>query len=105
MVKPGTPRLPNYLPQVLALGAELPPGQVHDVFVFHDDDCRLLAGSGPCNCTPAVTHGFVLWFRPRRRAAWQRLVAAPTESECWAAIPTTGKRNGDWLVLPGGQKP
>jgi hypothetical protein len=51
---------PNYLGpladawrRALDAGASV-PGQVHEVGVYHDDGCDLLAGRGPCNCNPEV---------------------------------------------------
>ena len=53
---------PNYLGpladawrRALDAGASV-PGQVHEVGVYHDDGCDLLAGRGPCNCN--MTGGF-----------------------------------------------
>ena len=49
----------NYVGRVLALAAKEPPrpGEVREVEVLHDDHCRLLRGTGPCDCNPVVRWG------------------------------------------------
>lgn len=94
--------LPPYLPAVIAAAADAPRGAVTDVFVLHSDDCPLLAG-GECCCTPTVTCGYVLWFRPRRGRPWELVTTVATERAAWDAVKTSGKRNGDWLVLEAGK--
>lgn len=36
---------------------EIPKGGVHHIEVAHDDDCPLLAGTGPCDCDAEVDVG------------------------------------------------
>ena len=101
------PPLPRYLPTVLALGARISPGETRQAFVLHDDVCDLLAGAGQCNCSPVVTFGYTLWYRKSkgRGRAWEAVAAAPTEREAWGAIKSSGRRNGDWMVLPADKQP
>lgn len=51
------PKRPNYIPDLLRLAADLAPGEVHHMTVYHDDWCRELAGTGPCNCQPVIKDG------------------------------------------------
>jgi hypothetical protein len=99
------PTPPLYLPAVVALGAGAPPGRVSHLFVLHDDGCPLLAGAGPCACKPTVTRGFRLWHRTRRGCPWAAVGAFPTERQAWDAIQKSGRRNGDWCVLPADREP
>jgi hypothetical protein len=47
--------MPRYLRKLLAQvrHVQLVPG-VHVANVYHDDDCDLLAGRGPCNCNAEI---------------------------------------------------
>jgi hypothetical protein len=55
--------------------------------------------------TPTATEaGFTLWHRTGRRAKGRRS-PRPRPSASWAAIERSGRRHGDWLVLPSGSKP
>lgn len=105
MAKTPAPPVPNYLPALLNLVAGGRPGEVRDVFVLHDDDCRQLAGVGPCACSPVVTLGFGLWHRKARRRAWKLVAMAATPHRAWDAIKASGRKNGDWCVLPAGRRP
>lgn len=57
------PKLPKYAPDVLRAAQQamaagrIVPGRVSVVTVAHDDWCDLLAGRGPCTCTPEVRGG------------------------------------------------
>jgi hypothetical protein len=48
--------LPSYVQTFLALYAagELHKGEAYTIDVYHDDDCPLLAGRGPCDCNPDI---------------------------------------------------
>jgi hypothetical protein len=98
------PTPPPYLPAVAALAASAPPGVVTDVFILHDDTCPLLTGIGPCACSPVVTAGFALWWRPNRRSAWERLGTYPTMRHAHDAMSTTKKKHSDFHVLPADGK-
>jgi hypothetical protein len=98
------PSPPAYLTAALDLAGDVRPGEVRDVFILHDDTCTLLAG-GACVCTPTVTRGFVLWHRKGRRFGWEALTVGPTERQCYDAIKASGRKGGDWLVLPAGKQP
>lgn len=98
---PQPPTPPRYLSAVLACAATAPKGRVCDVYVLHDDWCALLAGAGPCCCSPTVTRGFVLWHRPRKGAGWSMVARGPTE----AAAAAMAKGNGEHVVLPAGTEP
>lgn len=99
------PATPPYLPAVLEIGASAPPARVTDVFVLHDAGCPLLAGLGPCACRPVVTRGFKLWLRKKRGTPWELVTTAPTERQAWDAIQASGRKNGDWCVLPADREP
>jgi hypothetical protein len=47
---------PNYLDLIITAyrAGKIRPGAVSEAMVRHDDDCALLAGAGPCNCSPTV---------------------------------------------------
>jgi hypothetical protein len=45
----------NYMPALLEKSRVLPPGGVSHVTIRHDDWCKLLAGTGACNCEPEVS--------------------------------------------------
>ena len=47
---------PAYLRDVIKLGQALGQG-VHEVSVYHDPECDMLNGRGPCNCRPVVRYG------------------------------------------------
>ena len=51
------PTPPAYLPDLLRLHALglIPPGEVTQVVIRHDDWCPELAGTGPCRCEPIVS--------------------------------------------------
>jgi hypothetical protein len=44
----------NYMAAVARLAASVPPGTALHVTVRHDEWCALLAGTGPCNCSPEL---------------------------------------------------
>jgi hypothetical protein len=46
----------NYFPKLFEATQRNPPrpGTVNHVHILHDDWCDLLAGTGPCNCSPEV---------------------------------------------------
>ncbi len=52
---------PNYLAVLLAhieaIRLTLTPGTMTFAMVRHDDWCAMLAGTGPCNCSPDVVSG------------------------------------------------
>ena len=47
---------PTYLARIAAAfqSGLIPPGTFSDALVAHDDDCPMLAGTGPCTCQPAI---------------------------------------------------
>ena len=48
----------NYLLPALVVSALIGrPGVFREITVLHDDGCRLLAGTGPCNCSPDLVVG------------------------------------------------
>ena len=47
------PELPQWVERLIASGWVPSPGEVIEVFVFHDDDCPALTG-GECACDPDV---------------------------------------------------
>jgi hypothetical protein len=49
--------------------------------------------------------GVVLWHRAGRGEAWRPVSRHDTERDAWRAIETSGKRNGDWIVLEAGREP
>lgn len=44
----------NYVAKVMALQADLEPGEEVYVTVTHDDWCAMLVSGQPCNCDPTV---------------------------------------------------
>jgi hypothetical protein len=95
---------PSYLPAALAVAGRLEPGQLRQVFAFHDNDCPKLAG-GTCACSPFISSGYVLYWRPQRRFPWEAVTITPTELEAWDTARTS-RKGGDFYVKPNdGQKP
>lgn len=95
---------PSYLPAAFAVAGRIEPGQLRQVFVFHDDDCPKLAG-GTCTCSPTVTEGFALYWRPRRGFPWEAVHVAPTESEAWDTARASRKSGDFYVKVNDGQEP
>jgi hypothetical protein len=100
-----SPDPPPYLTAVLSLSPGLKPGEYQTAWVLHDDGCPLLAGTGGCACNPVVTRGFTLWHRTGRLAMWVRVETVPHRRQCLELIAESGKKGGDWLILPAEQSP
>ena len=96
--------LPRYMTAVLGLVATVEPGTVQHAFVLHEPACPRPDG-GACSCTPTTTLGFTLWYRRHRRGAWEPIATVPTERDAYSAVKSSGRRNGDWQVLPAGKQP
>ena len=52
------PELPSYVRTIIEAHARgvisSAPGAVNHIWVYHDDECDLLARRGACNCSPDV---------------------------------------------------
>lgn len=53
----------------------------------------------------ATTTEFTLWHRTGRRAKWEAIGTAPSYQGAHALSYGTGRKGGDWLVMPAGTDP
>jgi hypothetical protein len=88
-------------PTAVMVAAPAALGTVSELHVLHDGRCRLLAAAGPCDCTPVVTAGVVLWRRASRKAKWAPVGCYATEMLAYGAM----RGGADYLILPTGQEP